>query len=554
MEQETSLPRDECLIDRLCDNVLLCVFEHLISPPAFHDATSPLTLSWINRRWRYLVISSPLLWTQIDLDEHSFSFSRHARSYAEVFPVVALYLERSQSCAIDIMINFDVLGDFLAPLEGDEHLPFTFDHANLLGLALVENARRIRTLQIICPSWMVQQYILQHFRSVPMPILQGFNLEYRFHILQSLVETYHRKTALFPCDTLSLFSLGGMVDPDNRESLRCSGSSLYPNLRDVELQGAHYKWGRFCATNLSSLSISYIPWDHRPTHKELRDILSGSPTLCSLSISGALPCTGTRVDLSLPQLSSLSLGFTGPDEVSVFVAGFNTPSLKKLELHYTIPTLPREALPVDSEAVLYAKTAEAFNHMIEYLPLQQLLCLSIRSVRFSREESIVATTSEVDKGLVKDCELPAVLRFIQRLKALTSLHLVNPDPDLLLSLLFPQLSSSPKGAEDTGYNPLVVPRLRRLSITTKEENGHQSVIRCLQRRRDLYTESDSGSDRYIGRLLESQTLVFPVSAKKDVLAVERTSFALAADDCCNIEFKEFAHRKLTAFLELTLEQ
>ncbi|KAK0232542.1 hypothetical protein IW262DRAFT_1510 [Armillaria fumosa] len=554
MEQEMRPPCDECLIDRLCDHVLLCVFEHLISPPMFHDATSPLTLSWISRRWHYLVVFSPLFWTQIDVDEHSFSSSRYARSRARAFPVVALYLERSQSCAIDVMISLDVLGDFVAPLEGDEHLPFTFDHVDLLGLALVENARRIRTLQIICPSWMVQQYILQHFRNVPMPILQGFNLEYRFHVLQSLVETYHPKTALFPCFALSLFSLGGMDLPDNRDTLRYSGSLLYPNLRDVEIQGAHYKWGRFCATNLSSLSIGYIPWDHRPTHKELRDILSGSPTLCSLSISGALPSTGARVDLSLPQLSSLKLGFTGPEEVSVFVAGFNAPSLKKLELHYTMPTLPRESLPVDSEAVLYAKTAAAFNHLIESLPLQQLLCLSIRSVRFSREESIVATTSEVDKGLVKDHELPAVLRFVQRLKVLTSLHLVNPDPDLLLSLIFPQLSSSPKGADDTGYNPLVVPRLKRLSITTKEENGHQSIIRYLQRRRDLYTESDSGCDRYIGRLLDSQTLVFPVSAKKDVLAVERTSFALATDECCNIEFKEFAHRKRTAFLELTLQQ
>ncbi len=195
-----------------------------------------------------------------------------------------------------------------------------------------------------------------------------------------------------------------------------SGSLLYPNIRDVELQGAYYKWGPLLRDQPLSLSIGYIPWDHRPTHKELRDILSGSPMLCSLSISGALPCTGARVDLSLPQLSSFNLGFTSPLEVSVFVTGIDVPSLKKLELHYTTPTLPREALPVDSEAVLYAKTADAFNHLIEYLPLEQLLCLSIRSVRFSREESIVATTSQVDKGLVKDYELPAVLRFIQRLK------------------------------------------------------------------------------------------------------------------------------------------
>ncbi|KAK0479070.1 hypothetical protein EDD18DRAFT_868229 [Armillaria luteobubalina] len=556
MEQEMSPPYNECFIDRLCDHVLLCVFEHLItgSPPVFHDATSPLTLSWISRRWRYLVVTSPLFWTQIDVDEHSFSSSRYARAHAIAFPIVALYLERSRSCAIDVMISLDVLGDLVAPLEGDEHLPFTFDHVDLLGLALVENARRIRTLQIICPSWTVQQYILQHLRSVPMPMLQGFNLEYRFHVLQSLVENYHPKTALFPCYALSLLSLGGMDLPDNKLILQHSGFLLYPSLRDVEIQGAHYRWGRFCATNLSSLSIGCIPWDHRPTHKELRDILSGSPTLCSLSISGALPSTGARADLSLPQLSSLKLGFTIPEEVSVFVTGFNAPSLKKLELHYTMPTLPRELLPVGSEAVLYAKTAAAFNHLIEYLPLQQLLCLSIRNVRFSREESIVATTLEVDKGLVKDYELPTVLRFVQRLKVLTSLHLVNPDPDFLLSLLFPQLSSSPKGAEDTGYNPLVVSRLKRLSITTKEENDHHSVIRCLQRRRDLYTESDSGSDRYIGRLLESQTLIFPVSAKKDVLAVERTSFTLAKDDCCHIEFKEFAHRKRTAFLEVALQQ
>ncbi|KAK0475261.1 hypothetical protein IW261DRAFT_514667 [Armillaria novae-zelandiae] len=554
MEEEMSPPCDECLIDRLCDHVLLCVFDHLISPPVLHDATSPLTLSWINHRWRYLVVSSPLFWTQIDVDERSFSSSRYARSRARAFPVVHLYLERSQSCAIDVMINLDVLGDFVAPLEGDEHLPFTFDHVDLLGLTLVENARRIRTLQVICPSWAVQQYILQYFRSVQMPMLQGFNMEYRFHVLQSLVETYHPKTNLFPCNTLSLCPLGGMDPPNNRNTLRYFGSLLYPNLRDVEIQGAHYKWNRFCATNLSSLSIGYIPWDHRPTHKELRDILLGSPALCSLSISGALPSTGARVDLSLPQLSSLTLGFTGPEEVSAFVAGFNAPSLKKLELHYTTPGLPRESLPVDSEVVLYEKTAEAFNHLIEYLPLQQLLFLSIRSVRFCREESIVATTSEVDKGLVKDHELPAVLRFTQRLKVLTSLHLVNPDPDLLLSLVFPQLSSSPKGADDAGYNPLVVPRLKRLSITTKEENGHQSIIHYLQRRRDLYTESDSGSDRYIGRLLESQTLVFPVSAKKDVLAVERTSFALATDDCCSIEFKEFGHRKRTTFVQLMQQQ
>ncbi|KAK0199505.1 hypothetical protein DFS33DRAFT_224801 [Desarmillaria ectypa] len=549
-----SPPLDECLIDRLlCDHILLYIFEHLINPPMFQDATSPMTLSWTNRRWRYLVISSPLFWTQIDVNELSFSSSRYAISCARAFPVVALYLERSRSCPIDIMINLDVLGDIIAPPEGDEHLPFTFDHIDLLGLTLAENARRIRTLQMICPNWTVQQYILQHFRSVPLPMLQGFNLEYRFHILQSIVQSYHRKTALFPCDTLTLFSLDGTSLPDIKDALRRSGSSLYPNIRDVELHGAHYKWGRFCATNLSSLSISYIPWDHRPTHTELRDILLGSPTLCSLSISGALPSTGARMDLNLPQLSSLELGFTDPVEVSVFVAGLDVPSLKKLELHYTTPTLPREALPVDTEDILYARTADAFNHLIEYLPLQQLLGLSIRSVRFSREESIVATTSQVDRGLVKDHELPAVLRFIQRLKVLTSLHLVNPDPDLLLSLVFPQLSSYPKGVEDTGYNPLVVPRLKRLSITTKEENGHQSVIRCLQRRRDLYTESESGSDRYIGRLLESQTLVFPILAKKDVLAVERTSFALAPEDRCNVEFKEFAHRKLMALVELSLQ-
>ncbi|KAK0448443.1 uncharacterized protein EV420DRAFT_843273 [Desarmillaria tabescens] len=553
MEQEISPPGVECLIDRLCDHVLLDIFEFLTTL-TFYDATSLMTITWVNRRWRYLVITSPLFWTQIDVDEHSFSSSRYARSRAIAFPIVTLYLERSQSCPIDIMINFDVTGDITAPPEGDEHLPFTFDHVDLLGLTLAENAQRIRTLQMVCPSWMVQQYLLQHFRSVPMPMLQGFNLEYRFHILQSIVQSYHRKTALFPCDTLSLFSLGSTDPSDDKGALRCSGSSLYPNIRDVELHGAHYKWGRFCATNLSSLSIGYIPWDHRPTHRELRDILSGSPTLCSLSFSGALPSTGARVDLNLPQLSSLDLGFSDPVEVSIFVVGLDVPSLKKLELHYTTPTLPREAFPADSEAVLYARTADAFNHLIDYLPLQQLLGLSVRNVRFSREESIVVTTSQVDRGLVKDHELPAVLRFVQRLKILSSLHLVNPDPGLLLSLVFPQLSSCPKSAEDTGYNPLVAPRLKRLSITTKEEKGHQSIIRCLQRCRDLYTESESGSDRYIGRLLESQTLIFPIMAEKDVLAVERTSFALAPEDRCNIEYKEFAHRKLTALIELSVQQ
>ncbi|KAK0492689.1 hypothetical protein EDD18DRAFT_1357522 [Armillaria luteobubalina] len=53
-----------------------------------------------------------------------------------------------------------------------------------------------------------------------------------------------------------------------------------------------------------------------------------------------------------------------------------------------------------------------------------------------------------------------MLRFVQRLMVLISLHFVNPDPYLLLSLVSPQLSSSPKGAEDTGYNPLIIPQLK----------------------------------------------------------------------------------------------
>ncbi|KAF9001655.1 hypothetical protein BDZ89DRAFT_670908 [Hymenopellis radicata] len=78
---------------------MLCTQGHTVPPDSLGIYWAPWVLSQVCRRWRFIALSLPRLWTRLDLSRHYYD-----RHWNAAVGRLLLYLRRSGSCAINVNI------------------------------------------------------------------------------------------------------------------------------------------------------------------------------------------------------------------------------------------------------------------------------------------------------------------------------------------------------------------------------------------------------------------------------------------------------------------
>lgn len=112
---DTLVLNDDALIEVFSNCVVLDSLEDLIQNSCLDTRRSPWILGHICRRWRRLVLSSPLLWTSVNLHlDHPHCNGRRMHF------LLNLYLSRSASCSLDVKLRsetyFQSRPSYLNPL------------------------------------------------------------------------------------------------------------------------------------------------------------------------------------------------------------------------------------------------------------------------------------------------------------------------------------------------------------------------------------------------------------------------------------------------------
>ncbi|KDQ18361.1 hypothetical protein BOTBODRAFT_510702 [Botryobasidium botryosum FD-172 SS1] len=180
---------EACGIYRLPNEILSKVFELTMEPwPWGYNAEdNPLTLSRVSRRWRYIALGTPRLWSQIS------PFGSPA--------LVPLFLTRSKSIPLDVVLeehtarygddglDEEVLSPehryrylVLRKARNHEHIPLIFN------VLLVPQFHRLRSLALLD----VPEISLNALGSNPAPLLEAFRFEF--------AERWHQSISLFSGD------------------------------------------------------------------------------------------------------------------------------------------------------------------------------------------------------------------------------------------------------------------------------------------------------------------------------------------------------------------
>ena len=305
------------------------------------------------------------MWTQIPIDEKSIDQSQSRPAIRRrprvcptpwiFFPTVALMLQRSSPYPIDIRIDI--------PAYGSSRSWFRPFYIDVLASLLYPHRARIANFELTSVSWEHHTLILNIFKGARLPLLRSFTVQCPYAEEQEF-------SLEFPAVT-HFYDVCPVPFGDSKKSAR-----FYPSLSEISLLGTFCDWTKFAGRNLTSITLAQIPYNGRPSVKQLRSILAMSKdTLKVLKIDGALPVGefGDGIALEMHQLETLSLFYTIPHELSLFAEHIRVPALKNLEIgnidHLLTPSI-------------HTETQTAFKSILRHFPIEKLEEVTLSDMQF----------------------------------------------------------------------------------------------------------------------------------------------------------------------------
>ncbi|KAF8891296.1 hypothetical protein BD779DRAFT_1468883 [Infundibulicybe gibba] len=188
----------------------------------------------------------------------------------------------------------------------------------------------------------------------------------------------------------------------------------FPNLKSLLLASIVPVWSQFPSRNLTTLELSNLASSTPPTWSQIRGILQANAvTLENLTLGRGLPkglSSGAPIVMSA--LTYLDVDYPFPAALEQFMAIVQVPHLKDLFIH----DLKDTGFSADDlNGVSVPKI------MMEHMPIHQLRILCLSAVEFTTP----AATGEGESH---------AHAFFSRLHALETLTLVKPEPQVLEAL------------------------------------------------------------------------------------------------------------------------
>lgn len=500
----------------LCDDVLTEIFKSFVNSDDDNTMTNVFKLSQVDSRWRQLALSDSTLWNHITIDEKVINQSIPVRQLAQdastranyapsVFPRVALMLERSRTQLITVTIEI--------PICSLGRLPFNYFHSELLATLLSTHALRIEVFSIDTAYWKHHSLVLSIFRQKSLPNLAELNIKRQYMPMQEFEHRFDQPSLREPPCAVPYARKSTLEGDDPQNVL------IYPKLRVVTLTGTNHKWNRFFGGNLTCLSIAALPFLARPTVVQLLRMLSSTRnTLECLELAGSLPFLEPDdrenfPPITLRNVTDLTLGYTMPLEVELFVDYFRVPSLLALAIH-NLDGRTHDSMPFHEYTQVCQDTLSAFGSVLRHFPLEQIEDFSLSGAHFGYQPPYLPTEQNAEAGHVKLGDLPIPFQLVQRLHSVTSLALENPDRLFLTGMLYPQLDKVPKGRREYDDEEVMIPMVfsavEDLHFdVNSDEAAHRSVVRYLNDRWQRFLKDDEDGNRvYMGESLEFLELDF----------------------------------------------
>ena len=224
-------------------------------------------LCLVSRYWNTVASGTPQLWTKVNL---SFPFADHHLA------AMLKQVRNSKLEKIDVSIDFrnpDWDGDE-PDYDVDEVDPLTEESVWVQNIStlLRGTERRWESLKVVSQTWLPVYKLMEGWTFTHLPSLESISME--------------REASIFgmqdvPFDPESL--IGPMTLFGRNPSL--------PKLRDLSLSAVHIDWDDafVCYQNLRKLEINNITHDVGPSFEQFAAMLSSSPRLEYLDVSGFCP-------------------------------------------------------------------------------------------------------------------------------------------------------------------------------------------------------------------------------------------------------------------------
>ncbi|KDQ25842.1 hypothetical protein PLEOSDRAFT_1046088 [Pleurotus ostreatus PC15] len=302
------------------------------------DAQLPFQVvaSHVCSKWRSVALSTPSLWTTINICPYDSPFDR-----------CRAYIERSGGLPLNLDIDL-TLEEYQVDIEGDEDRGVVVDDIDLILDIICPHSKRWRSIAVAATHYKSLHRVLVRFDTLPpAPLLEELQL-------QHLAEEDLDPDAVFNPPSLKLPYF-----------VPFQGKA--PNLRNLSLWGIHFAWDEACleenntATTINSpksprttlfdsmeqlteLELAYHVSDVRPSFVAFASILRRSPLLTKLALSASgpagspsdwfIPGTKALQKIALPKLSELDLRFHEPDYAVGLVQALDMPSLRHLTIDF----------------------------------------------------------------------------------------------------------------------------------------------------------------------------------------------------------------------------
>jgi hypothetical protein len=272
-----------------------------------------ILVSHVCRHWRNVALSTPTLWTTIEVGPEA----------RPPYQAVQMWLEQSKGLPIDIYVNYEPHDH-----ECDVEPPSDAD-INFLFSLLVPHIHRWRTMKISVAEY-YPIYVFLDIVSDPS-ILAAPRL--------TTLELYHREES----DEFDSFGMS--------KHLTLFGGSA-PLLTRLVLWGVPVDWNQpwiASASNLTDLELAFHPEDVRPSWAQFTSILRGASALEKLSLRMSGPSgnppewhieptpespTDLNAPVQLPQVTDFRLAFHSEARAIGLLHKFYLPALKNLVLDF----------------------------------------------------------------------------------------------------------------------------------------------------------------------------------------------------------------------------
>ena len=253
-------------INKLPTEILIEIFEtYAKSYPEVRDERVG-DLCLVSKYWNAVAHNTPHLWTKINL---SFPFSDDHLDAARK------RIRASKFEKIDVFIDFcDPEWDAIEPSDGEdgEDQPVEAIWVHKVLTLLRDTEERWETIEVVSLTWLPLYKLIEGWTFTHLPSLKSILME--------------RKSSYFSLLGVS-FVPPPLIGP---MTLFGQGASL-PKLHDLSLSGVHVDWDDILASyrNLCKLELKNLAFDVAPSFKQFAEMLSSSPRLEYLDVSGFCP-------------------------------------------------------------------------------------------------------------------------------------------------------------------------------------------------------------------------------------------------------------------------